>query len=512
LNRLVAQLTKTRIHDFLSDTAAAYPDDVALIDHADNALSWSDLVDATGEAAALLQAHDVGAGDRILLVFENCPSVVAFLYAASRLDVVSVVVNARITGAELQRIVTHCDAAAVIFSTNSSPAAVDHAESMHADIVSGAFGKAALVKRDGSVKEQVFESPEQQVAVMLYTSGTTGNPKAAMLTHQNLISGAIASAALRGSRRGDVCYVALPLSHIFGLVTVFAMASSCSTIRLEPRFNVERLFDALQSDVTILPAVPQMHAQLFQYARERNIQKYDHGLLRYVSSGAAPLDPVWKREAEAFYGVALQNGYGLTETAAGVCATVNSIGEPDVSVGVPMGDCELKLDFSAPGATPDEGVGEILVRGTQIMKGYFRNPEQTAAVFDSEGYFRTGDLGRYDDSGHLHIAGRSKELIIRSGFNVYPVEVEAALIEHPDVVLAAVVGRAVTGNEEVLAFVQTASGATITEDALKQFVQDKLAPYKRPARVVITDKLPAAATGKILKANLVETFAKELAQ
>lgn len=502
----------TRLHHLLNATASACANDVALIDHSDNALTWGELVNAMDEAGELLQQLGVRPGDRILLVFENCPSVVAFLYAASKLDVVAVVANARISAAELQRIVPHCDAAAVIFSTASSVAAQQHATMMQAQAVSGTFGTASVVARDGSVAEPVYTEPRQQVAAMLYTSGTTGAPKAAMLTHQNLISGAYASAKLRGSKRGDVCYVALPLSHIFGLVTLFAMASSESTIRLEPRFDVERLFAALQKDVTILPAVPQMHAQLFQYARDRNIPNYSRGLLRYVSSGAAPLDPVWKREAETFYGLPLQNGYGLTECAAGVCATVNAIGTADVSVGVPMGDCELRLDFEAQGATPDAGVGEILVRGSQVMKGYFRNPEQTARVFTDDGFFRTGDLGRLDEQGHLHIAGRSKELIIRSGFNVYPVEVEAALTEHPQVVLAAVVGRAVTGNEEVIAFVQAAPDSMVTEAEIKQFVHDRLAPYKRPARVVVTQKLPAAATGKILKSSLLDAFADQLAE
>jgi len=501
----------SRVHDFLTDAATDCPADCALIDHTDFKLTWAQLVKAVDAAIDVLRDNGVRAGDRILLVFENCPSVVAFLYAASRLNAVSVVVNARITEAELKRIVPHCDPAAVIFSTSTSTAAADHSDAMSGKTITGDFGTAAIFKRDGGVADKVFEQPEDQVAVMLYTSGTTGAPKAAMLTHQNFISGAIASANLRGSRRGDVCYVALPLSHIFGLVTLFAMACSRSTIRLEPRFKVGRLFAALQNDVTILPAVPQMHAQLFQYARDRNIACYERGPLRYVSSGAAPLDPAWKRDAEAFYGLALQNGYGLTECAAGVCATRNTIGETDVSVGVPMGDCQLKLDFDAAGATPDDGVGEILVKGKQVMKGYFRNPEQTAKVFDADGYFRTGDLGRFDDNGHLHIAGRSKELIIRSGFNVYPVEVEAALTEHVDVILAAVVGRAVQGNEEVLAFVQTARDSSIDEDGLMLFVHDRLAPYKRPARIVIVDSLPAAATGKILKATLIDTFASELA-
>ncbi len=144
------------------------------------------------------------------------------------------------------------------------------------------------------------------------------------------------------------------------------------------------------------------------------------------------------------------------------------------------------------------------------MKGYFRDPEQTAATLTSEGLLRTGDLGRFDDQGRLHIAGRTKELIIRSGFNVYPVEIEAVLTEHPDVIIAGVVGRAVAGNEEVLAFVKAAPESGITEAALQAYVRERLAPYKRPERIIVADDLPAAPTGKILKAKLIETFAERL--
>ncbi len=507
----IADNAARRVHDLLTATSAICPNTVALIDHTGNKHSWAGLTDMVDAAVDVLQQHGVRAGDRVLLVFENCPSVVALLYAASRLDAIAVVVNSRITPVELNRLIPHCDPSLVVFSVDVSEPARQHATLMNATLLTGPFGEVAIAARSGSATEPVYQQPQDQVAVLLYTSGTTGAPKAAMLTHQNLISGAYASAKLRGSTQGDVCYVTLPLSHIFGLVTLFAMTSCRATIRLEPRFDVARLFEALNDDVTIFPAVPQMHAQLFQYARERNIPNYTRGLLRYVSSGAAPLDPAWKHEAEQFYGVALQNGYGLTETAAGCCATQNAIGDSDISVGVPMGECRLKLDYQATGATPDSGIGEILVKGPQVMKGYYRDPQQTATAFHSDGWFRTGDLGRFDEHGSLHIAGRSKELIIRSGFNVYPVEIEAALTTHPDVVLAAVAGRTVQGNEEVLAFVQVRQNCDISEATLKAHVSEQLAPYKRPSRVIITDKLPAAATGKILKASLIDHFATELA-
>ncbi|OED44565.1 long-chain fatty acid--CoA ligase [Chromatiales bacterium (ex Bugula neritina AB1)] len=494
----------------LTDAVATCPHTTALINGTDSRFSWADLAVSVEAAVELLQQQHIRPGDRVLLVFENCLSVVAFLYAASQLDALSVVVNARVTDVELQRVVTHCDPAAVVFSVDVSTSASEHAARMKAEPVTGSFGEVAISQRSGTIADTVFEEPDQQVAVLLYTSGTTGAPKAAMLTHQNLISGAIASATLRGSREGDVCYLVLPLSHVFGLVTLFAMTSCKATIRLEPRFDVARLYDALNQDVTIFPAVPQMHARLFQYARERNIASYTHGRLRYVSSGGAPLDPTWKREAENFYGMAMQNGYGLSETSAGVCATRNSIGENDISVGVPMGECVLKLDLDSVGANPQSGIGEVMVKGPQVMKGYYRDPQQTALVIDSEGYFRTGDLGWIDEHGNLHIAGRSKELIIRSGFNVYPVEVEAALTTHPEVVLAAVVGRAVEGNEEVLAFVQVAPGCKLTEDQLKKFVSGQLAPYKRPSRIIVTEELPVAATGKILKSKLIDVFSGEL--
>lgn len=501
-----------RVHDLLLAAAEARPEALALIGDGGQRMSWLDISQAAHAAAEQLKGFGVRPGDRVVLVFENCAEVIAFFYAASLLDAVAVTINARLTTAELDRIFAHSDPSAVMFSASASEAARAHAEHYGANDVSGAFGTAALMPREGAVPEPVSEDGSAQVALLLYTSGTTGAPKAAMLTHTNLIAGAMAAADVRGIQHSDMTYLALPLSHIFGLVTMLSVTHGQSAMRIEARFSVERLYAALQEDVTLLPAVPQMHAHLFNYARSQNMPKYNAGKLRFVSSGGAPLDPAWKREAEDFYGLPLQNGYGLTEGTAGVCATRNLLGDPDISVGRAMGDCVLKLDLEAPGSTPEEGIGEILVGGPQVMKGYFRDPEQSAAALTDDGFFRTGDLGCFDGEGRLHIAGRTKELIIRSGFNVYPVEIEAALTEHPGVVVAGVVGRSAEGNEEVLAFVSAATGSGVTETELKSFLHDRLAPYKRPARIIVADALPAAPTGKILKAKLIETFAAELAE
>lgn len=496
---------------FLRNAVARKPDGLAIIGHDDRHQTWSEVWQATCDARDKLQDAGVRPGDRVVFVLENCIEVVAFFYATTMLQASAVAVNARMTKDELSRIIEHSDPSALVFTTSSSHDARVHAEQCSAVYATGSFGEVAIAIRAGSRPEIAYADPAEQVALLLYTSGTTGAPKAAMLTHTNLMAAARASADVRGMRDGDMTYLALPLSHIFGLVTTLAICFAQGSMRLEARFSVERLYAALQDDVTLLPAVPQMHAHLFEYARTHGMPKYDKGLLRYVSSGGAPLDPAWKREAEAFYGVALQNGYGLTECGAGVCATRNTLGDPDISVGGPMLGSILSLDMKAPGAKPDEGIGEILVRGPQVMKGYFRDPEQTKPVLSKDRVFRTGDLGRFDTEGRLHIVGRTKELIIRSGFNVYPVEVEAALTEHPDVTIAAVIGRPIEGNEEVLAFVKVAPGCELSVEDLRDFLKDHLGPYKRPSHIIIAQTLPAAPTGKILKAKLLEHFASELA-
>ncbi len=299
----------------------------------------------------------------------------------------------------------------------------------------------------------------------------------------------------------DRLFAALPLTHVFGLASVvMAGLRAGACVQLCSRFSPETLFQALtDGGITILPAVPQMHAALMQYLRARGLDRIKNHRLRYVSSGGAPLDPAWKRGVETFLGLPLQNGYGLTESTAGVCATSTVEFTDDVSVGPPLPGVEVKI------ALPNEdGIGEILTHGPHVMAGYYNDPQETAKVLDGNGWLHTGDMGHLDEQGRLHVNGRCKELIIRSGFNVFPPEVEAALSEHPDVAIAAVVGRKVEGNEEVIAFIQPTVGTTPDEDTLKAHAADRLAGYKCPSRIIVLDRLPATSTGKILKAELAK--------
>ena len=302
----------------------------------------------------------------------------------------------------------------------------------------------------------------------------------------------------------------LPLTHVFGLVSVVtAVCSSGASVRQEARFSAAKLYDAVMGGVTVLPAVPQMHALVMQYTKEQGLTRLNSPSLRYVSSGGAPLDPAWKRKAEAFYGLPLQNGYGMTETTSGASATRNALGSPDISCGPITPGTEVRIDDQAPGGN-GAGEGEVLVRGPHVMKGYYRNPEETAKALDADGWLHTGDLGKLDAQGHLHILGRSKELIIHGGFNVYPPEVEAALNDHPQVIQSAVIGRQKDGDEEVLAFVQIAEGDDLSVEELRAFVKERLSGYKRPGQIIVATELPAAPTGKLLKHKLLGAFADQL--
>lgn len=494
-----------RVETFLADQVAQRPDAPALSDSIGTRWCFGDLDQASNDLAAHLIRIGVRAHDRVLMLSENCASAVAVLFACWKLDAVVIPVNARQSAAEVARVVAHANPAAILMTSAVSTEAANHAGDMQGVEITGSFGALHLAPPRPSTPDPDLHD----VAVLLYTTGTTGDPKGVMLTHDNLRFAGRASAGLRQMTPDDLIYGVLPITHVFGLASVVTAACFIgASVRLEARFSAAKLFTALNQGVTLLSAVPQMHAMLMQYTKEQGLDRLASPDLRYVSSGAAPLDPAWKRKAEAFYGVGLQNGYGMTETTAGVSATSNPIGTDDTSVGPCLPGVEVRIDDSVPGG--HAGTGEVLSRGPHIMKGYYRNPEETAKVLDAEGWMRTGDLGKIDAQGFLHILGRSKELIIHGGFNVYPPEVEAALNDHPRVIQSAVIGRIKDGDEDVLAFVQIAEGDDLTPEALRDFVRDRLTGYKRPKQIILTTTLPAAPTGKILKHKLLEAFADQL--
>ncbi len=495
-----------KIHELVARAMQATPDARAIRDVDGREASYAAHWQAITDTAALLQEHGLKADDRLMIAAENCHATAVLIFAASLAGAVAVPVNARMSKPEIARITTHASPRLIAYTTGFSTDATRHAQAAGARDFSLGFGAFAL----SAPLPVSGDDATADTAVILYTTGTTGDPKGVMLTHGNLCFAGDASAKLRNIRGQDLVYGVLPMTHVFGLASMLmATSTSGAAMQLESRFQPDRLYAALKAGATIFPGVPQMHALLMSYVTDQGLAGLGDVPLHYVSSGGAPLDPAWKRKAEAFYGLPLQNGYGLTETTAGVSATKNPLGSTDISCGPPLPGVEIMLDTDVPAAT-DPGVGEVLTRGPHVMAGYFRNAQATSDAMQ-DGWLRTGDLGRIDDTGALHIVGRAKELIIRGGFNVYPPEVEAAFNDHAAVVQCAVVGRSLPGgDEEVLAFVQCADPKTLDTNELRTFVAARLTGYKRPNRIIAAATLPAAPSGKILKHKLIAVFADQL--
>jgi long-chain acyl-CoA synthetase len=260
-----------------------------------------------------------------------------------------------------------------------------------------------------------------------------------------------------------------------------------------------------EEGITIVNGVPATYQRLLEYKTVAGIKKLDLGALRLIAVAGAPLDLDLKARVEKEFGLPLSNGYGITECAPGISGVRFDAPRPDQSVGTLLPGIEVRI--MSTGGVPVRGgeIGELHVRGRNVMRGYYRAPDLTAKAIDSAGWFNTGDLARFDGDC-LFIVGRTKEMIIRSGFNVYPAEVEAVLNAHEAVVQSAVVGRSVGGNEEVVAFVQLLPGSSITAADLMVHARSQLTSYKRPSEIILMNTLPATSTGKILKHKLADSL------
>ncbi len=474
---------------------------VALTD-ATSSITYGELPGVVDAVAALLSAAGVRAGDRVLLVAENSVALALCILAVSRLDAWSATVNSRLSTREIDNFQAHSGARVALYFNQVSVEAGAHGLAHGAQAVQWpGIGELLLgpVNQD-AIQEPVQDAAAQQVAAMIYTSGTTGSPKAVMLTHRNLLFIGANSCNMRRLMPTDIVYGVLPLSHVYGLsALLLASLISGAALRLVARYVAGDLARALAHEgVTVLHGAPAMFAKLIEWASRTGtpLRAPD---LRVAQSGGAPLTLPVKQGFEKSVGVVLQNGYGMTEAAPSICQTRMDAPRTDCSVGPAIPGIELMLN----GAQSDPaGIGELWVRGPNVMKGYYHAPEQTVQAITEEGWLRTGDLARIDADGAVFIVGRSKELIIRSGFNVYPIEVEQVLNAYPGVVHAAVVGREVTANEEVVAFIELAHDTQIDLNALNTYLRENLSPYKVPSEIVVLDQLPAAPTGKILKKEL----------
>ncbi len=495
------------IHDVIRPWAERSPDRLALVESS-GSWTYRQLAAAVDETHTWLGTLGVRPGDRVMLICENCRAFAVTLLALAHLGAWPVLVNARLSAREVDEIRVHCGARRIIYTTSVSVQAREHAKRHGATTETlaglGPIGVSPLT--EDVEPEPVDPDSPNNVAALIYTSGTTGLPKGVMLTHRNLLFIAALSARLRSLTPDDRLYGILPMSHAVGLsVVLLGTLLSGATLYLSPRFDPVATLAALERDqLTVVLGVPSMFALLNEYAKSKGLQSLKFPALRIISSSGAPLHAAVKSATEnLFLGMTLHNGYGVTESSPNIAQTRVEFPRNDTSVGRVFPGVEVRL-LGLDGKPAAEGeVGELSVRGPNVMKGYYRAPEETAAALDADGWFNTRDLAR-SEQGNLFIVGRTKELIVRFGFNVYPAEVEAVLNVYPGVARSAVIGRSVQGDEEVVAFVQLQPGSAVTVADLAKHAATHLTPYKQPSHFFLVATMPTTPTGKIVKGELAK--------
>ncbi|HEY6748743.1 MAG TPA: AMP-binding protein [Mycobacteriales bacterium] len=523
-----------RVHtvaDLVARAAEQSPDKAALLSAA-GTLTWAELDDLVDRAASALRGLGLVPGDRIVLQLGNSTDFPALYFGALRAGLVAVPANTGYTGPELAHLLSDSGAAALV---TSSVHVIGAATSLRTGplrhiLVAAPSGPDGTVPLPGLLADaaplafrHVPRSPED-LAVLGYTSGTSGRPRGAMLTHRALLANLEQCSALRPApvTAEDVLLLVIPLFHAYGLNPGLGLlARAGATGVLVDHFDAAATLELIaRHQVTTVPAVPAMYVR---WAREPGLAEAFAGV-RLATSGAAPLPPPTLL-AFADAGVTVYEGYGLTEAAPVLTSTlVGGVPKPG-SVGRPVPGVEVRLRESGSsdsevGPEPDGdagpgeldlvgeggGPGEIVVRGANLFSGYW--PDGADGP-DAEGWWATADVAYADDDGDLHLVDRRTELILVSGFNVYPAEVEAVLSAHPAVDEAAVLGRPdpARGDETVLAYVVAAPGTAPTERELLDWAARSLARFKLPARIQFVAELPHSATGKVSKARLRETEA-----
>jgi long-chain acyl-CoA synthetase len=482
-------------------TAAEHPDRVA-IRLGDLSLRYADLAASSASVAGLLRSRGVGPGDAVGLMLPNLPQFPAVYYGILRTGAVVVPMNPLLKAREVAYHLTD-SGARVLFAWSGSGSEPERGASQAgAELVTVDPATFPDLLAAGTPLPDVVERGADDTAVILYTSGTTGQPKGAELTHGNLDRNAeVVRRDLIDLAADDVLFGGLPLFHSFGQTcTMNAAVAAGACVTLLPRFNPgEALATVAAHRVTVFCGVPTMYGALLGVP---DPERYDVSTLRVCISGGAALPVEVLRRFEEVFGCIVLEGYGLSETSP--VASFNHPGRERKpgSIGTPIAGVEMRVVDSAGSDVPPGEVGEIAIRGHNVMKGYWRRPEATAEAIP-DGWLRTGDLARLDEDGYLFIVDRKKDLIIRGGYNIYPREIEEVLYEHPAVAEAAVVGVPHPElGEEVVALVTLENGASATPKELRDFVKDQVAAYKYLRRVWIVDELPKGPTGKILKREI----------
>ena len=485
----------------LISSAEATPDHIAVrLD--DVALSYAALTGATTHLAGLLAVHDVTPGDRVGIMLPNIPHFPICYYGALRAGAVVVPMNVLLKRREVAFYLSDSGAKLLFAWEGFAEEAQAGADEAGVEcIIVEMAGFAELVGAATPIAEVVADTADDDTAVILYTSGTTGQPKGAELTHSNLTRNAEGSRALFGKSDDAITLGALPLFHSFGQTCgMNATLGGGGTLTLIPRFDPEKALEIIQRDhVNIFQGVPTMYgAMLHLPDRDR----FDVSSLEICASGGSAMPVELMRGFEEAFGCIILEGYGLSESSPVASFNHANRERKAGSIGTPIAGVEMKVVDDAGAEVARGEVGEIVIQGHNVMKGYWERPDDTAETV-IDGWLHTGDLAREDDDGYFFIVDRKKELIIRGGYNVYPREVEEVLYEHPSVREAAVIGIPHDEyGEEVAAAVSLTDGAETTPDELRAYVRERVAAYKYPREVWIIDDLPKGPTGKILKREI----------
>ncbi len=467
----------------------------------DTEVSYGALSQASALVAGLLKARSVSPGDRVALMLPNVPYFAACYYGILRAGGVVVPMNVLLKEREIAFYLGDSSARLVFAWHGFQDDVHGGAGQAGAECVVVSPGEFEQLLSEQPAAEEVIERDATDTAVILYTSGTTGTPKGAELTHANLKRNAEVSAALFDLGAEAVTLGALPLFHSFGQTCgLNATILSGGTLSLIPRFDPVKALEIIERDrVNLFEGVPTMYGGMLHTPDH---ERFDVSTLRLCVSGGSAMPVELMRAFERAFGCKILEGYGLSETSPVASFNHADRERKPGSIGTPIEGVEMKVVDEHDDEVPQGEVGEIVIRGHNVMKGYWERPDATADAID-DGWFHSGDMARVDEDGYFFIVDRKKDMIIRGGYNIYPREIEEVLYEHPAVREAAVLGIPDDDlGEEVGAAVALKDGAEATADELREFVKGQVAAYKYPRHIWFVDDLPKGPTGKVLKREI----------
>lgn len=502
------------VYQLLEQSVEKYGEKTAIIFEG-KLITYHQFKDQVDRLAEAWKQMGLQKGDRIGLMLANHPYYIFSYYAAMALGLTVVQINPLYTARELQHIVTNSQLSCIV----GDHLAINTIMSVHEQysFSSIIFSNAETAEKGTLRLEELLNYPSllekpaeidvhEDVAVIQYTGGTTGVIKGAMLTHYNLVANVVQSYLLYGERMEfgkETVLTATPLYHVYAMTSGMNLPVYIGgTILLFRKFEVNHVLAMIQKyKPTFIPGVPKMY---LAFVNHPEIGQYDLTCFKFCSCGSAPLPVKVLERFEELTGAVIGEGYGLTEASPSTHRNPPFAKRKAGSVGIPFPGTDCKIVDDNNQEVRPQVVGELLIKGPQVMKGYWKNDEATKATL-VQGWLHTGDLATMDEDGYFYIVGRKKEMIIVGGFNIYPQEIEAVLYEHPDILEAAVIGIPHEEEGEIVkAYVVAKKGRKINLEELKEYCRTKLTRYKVPKAFVVCDALPRNTVGKLLKRLLVD--------